>query len=329
MPIDVFKRKNNYFDINDLTAAGLDIEFNNIISYVNNNIVSYINTLVNDRFQGDDNPLLRNAFLINVGDNTLKFDFLKTENFEDNGLSLIKIENGANNSVLAVDNNRDYRYVTANPADLYQVLMSINGNLPKWDKLSNNNFDDRSITGNNVILGSITAANVNQNTYNFLDNSIGTIKFANNCVTNRNLQQGGAGYGLTRDRLSLVVDAVFDTMITSNMLKEGYLNNYFNTIFSGVNAYNIGNAAEYNRITDINTVNYPLNKYQTLGVGATNYVNSYNINNLQSYSINANRLSYFKTTNNTYTPSYDSLLEDGSIQAKNLTQELRTALDLQ
>ena len=319
MPISNITRKDNYFATRTkIKAVEIDGEFNKIVDYLNNNIISAINKLIVNQFIGSDNVTLRDSFLINLGDNTTKWDFLNLNSFQYHGTSLIKFEQGTPNSILAVDNSDNYRFVT--PTQDGQILISILEDLPVFDHLYNNCFTDRCILTNHVALNSIGAANIDQYTCAIADNSIPTIKFADNAVTANTLENGDVVKGITIDKFTLGIQGIFDTMITSNMIPDNYFNNYFDTIFAAANDYNLVNAAQYQRITNLNIEVYDITK---LAVIDNIYIRDYNLNAVALNSIDGKRLQY--TTDNVhFLPIANDLLDNESIYPEHLDWELRT-----
>lgn len=192
MPIDQFRRKPNYFSSKvKIRSSDVDSQFNYTASFINNKLLPVINNLIYEQFIGTDNPALQNAFLTNAGDGTAKWDFITSDSFLYNGLSLIKIEKAIDNSVLASNNLGDYTYVT--PTGENQTLKSVLGASPVFGKITGSCFEARSILGRHVALNSIEAGNITTETCNIPDNSIPAFKFADNSVTTNVLQDGGAG----------------------------------------------------------------------------------------------------------------------------------------
>ena len=318
MPISNMQRKTNYFGVkNKIKAVEIDLQFNNIVDYINNNIISAINKLISDQFIGSDNVALRNSFLINLGNNTTKWDFLNLDNFKYNGTSLIKFEKGLPNSILAVDNSNEYKFVS--PTNDNQVLISVLNNLPTFDYISNDCFTDRCILGNHVALNSIGVNNIDENTCSIADNSIPTIKFADNSVTINNLENGDNVKGILINKFSAGLQAIFPTMITSNMIPDNYFNDYFVIPFT-TNYYNIVSAGEYARITNLNIEVYGITKLAPID---NIYIRDYELNAITLNSIEGRRLQY-TVDNVSYLPIVNDLLDNESIYPEHLNNELRT-----
>lgn len=322
MPINILKRKNNFFATKTkIKATELDSEFNKLMDFLNNNIISSINKLISNQFIGDDNVTKRNTFLVNNGDGTTKWDFLGLDNFEYNGTSLIKFEQGVPNSILVSDNLQKYRFVT--PTQDNQVLISVLNNSPFFGLINNECFTDRVVLANHIPLNSIRADNIDAAVYDVPDNSIDTIKFANACVTTDSLEDGDAVKGIDIVKFNAAIQAIFATMITSNMLPDNYFIRDLNTIF--VRYPYLGDIAEYQRITNLNVDVYDPIKF----IPATgNYIRDFTLAKVALNSINGNRLQYSIDGGGTFLPNPNDFLDDNCIYPEHLTDELRILLDL-
>jgi hypothetical protein len=330
MPIDPFYRATDYFsDKIKIKAGEIDSQFNNIVDFINGSIIPTIYNLTYNQFVGVINPVLQNAFLLNIGDGTTDWGFITIDCFEYNGISLIKIENPPDNSILTSDSDGDYYYLI--PTADNQVLRSVLGDTPIFGQIVGNCFEDRVVLGTHIIAGSLGVNNIDQNIFAIQDKSIPAIKFTNNCVTNYNLQDADPILnplgGIEFVTLSAGVQAVFATQITSNMIPDNYFNNYFDIIFGGANIYDpILTLAEYTRIMNIGGVIFSAAK---LPVVTSNLIGQeITLNKIALNSINGNRLHYFNTTTNLWTPNDNDLIGNGQIQPIHLTPQLRALLDL-
>lgn len=324
MPINLYQRDRKFFRKKDrVNAYEVDNQFNEIVDYLNSDILTFINELIYNQFQGAVSIALQNTFLINKGDVTTYWAKLNNDNFLYNGLSLSKIEEGVENSCLISNAGGEYEYAT--PTAAYQTLISVLGSSPVWKKITGDCFEVRSLEGRHVALKSIGIDNIPDDMFAVADNSVPTIKFAAGSVTADNLVDGDVGIGLSFDRLSASVAAVFPTMITSNMIPNDYFNNYFDTIFSGANAYSLGTEAEYARITDFVNTQYSGDRLGGVNSAA---VASFSLGNLALNTINGNRLQYFVTADNRFFPRPNELIADGEILPEHLTPALRAQLDL-
>lgn len=320
MPISRLKRKDNFFATKTkFKAVEIDLEFNKIVDFINNDIISTVNELISNQFIGSDNVNLRNSFLINVGNSTTKWDFLNLDNFAYNGTSLIKFEQGTPNSILAVDNLDNYRFVT--PTQNQQVLQSVLNNLPTFNTISGDSFTDRCILANHVALNSIGANNVGDIIYDIADNIIPTVKFANNAVTVNNLEQGNNENGITLNKFTPVIQAIFKDMLTSNMMADNFFRTYYYQIFNlPRNIYNSENKVNYERITGINVFQYPVNKFAAV---QNIFIDSFDLSHVALNSIEAKRLQYTEDNLN-YLPNVNEFLDEGCIHPEHLDEELKT-----
>ena len=160
MAIKPFKRKSsNYFSgFSKLKAAVIDGQFNEIATYINKEIVPTLNTLMSAKIPGSINPADANKFLQNVGDYTTRWAAIDNDSFFDNSLSLKKLSKINAGSVLATNASEVFQAIAASEEG--QVLTSRVGNTPIWKKLTSDNIQDRSITGDSVADGTITNVNL-------------------------------------------------------------------------------------------------------------------------------------------------------------------------
>lgn len=320
MPISRLKRKDNFFATKiKFKALEIDLEFNKIVDFINNDIIFTVNELISNQFIGSDNVQKRNTFLINIGNSTTDWQFLNLDNFAFNGTSLIKFEQGTPNSALAVDNLDNYRFVT--PTQNNHVLQSVLNNLPTFNTIHGDCFTDRCILANHVALNSINANNVGNIIYDIADNSIPTVKFANNAVTANNLEQGNNATGITANKFTPAIQALFRTMITSNMIPDNWIRTHYYQIFTlGRNTYNLANKANYERITGLNNYQYNPSKFEAVNNA---YISSFNLSHVALNSIEGKRLQYTEDNTN-YLPNVNDILDEGCIFPEHLDQELKT-----
>ncbi len=220
MAIKEFKRVDNYFSgFTKLQAAGVDRQFNDIVSYLNKEVIPTLNTLASAKIPGSINPADANKFLQNVGDYTTRWAAINNDSFADNSLSLDKLSKVNIGSVLAGDSNGSIQSV--NPLLDNQCLVSRAGNLPIWKKLNSSNIEDRSITGDSVADGTITNANLPAYLIENLiaDNSITGDKFRDNAINSSKI----ADSTLTVEKLSLDLAANFARGVWSNIIADNYL----------------------------------------------------------------------------------------------------------
>lgn len=328
MPINDFQRVPNYFNNKvKIKANEIDNQFNDIVDFINSSVLPVIYDLTYSQFTGVTNPVYQNSFLLNKGDGTTLWGFITIDCFQYNGISLSKIQTPPVNSILTSGIRGNYSYLS--PTANNQVVRSVLNNSPIFGQIVGNCFEPRSILGRHIALGSLTPLNIVGGVINVQDNSLPAIKFTRNCVTNLNLETvdriiNPLG-GIQFNTLVANVQAVFPTMITSNMIPDSYFNNYFNTIFGGANTYTPITAANYGRIFNLVNTGFGVNKFPQ---ATSNLVNGFTLSNLKQNSINGNRLHYFNTTTNVWTPNDNNIIANGEIQPQHLTPELRVLLDL-
>jgi hypothetical protein len=124
----------------------LDDSFNSMVDYINKKLLSVIDILANKQavgVEGNDNSFLRN-----IGDGTTIFDIIRSSDLTNYTLTLDRFKQILPYSVLANNNTENLKPVVA--AGGNQVLVSDILNLPKWQKLTFNNFTDKSISSDKV-----------------------------------------------------------------------------------------------------------------------------------------------------------------------------------
>ena len=131
----------------------LDSSFNVLVNYINKKLLPVIDILADKKAVGiaghDD------SFLRNIGDGTTIFDIIRSSDLTDYTLTLDRFKQVIPFSVLASDNTENLKPVTA--IENNQALISDIINLPKWQKLSFNNFADKSISSDKVGLAALSA----------------------------------------------------------------------------------------------------------------------------------------------------------------------------
>lgn len=335
MPISPFYREDNYFSQRTrIVSNEIDGQFNNIVNFLNTNILLTLNNLILEQFTGVKNIALQNAFLLNKGDKTTFWNFLSPECFQYKGLNLIKFSLPPFNSILTSDVSGNYAYVS--PTGNNQVLRSVLGDVPQFGTLIADCFEDRCILGEHIANGTLTINNFGNN-FEFFINAIPGIKFGPNCIIadliEDSYDDGTGDYGILSDQLTPEVQAVFPSMITSNMMPPGYIKDYFFDIFGGANTY-ANNIGEYQRFLSpdffTTPAPFPLEKCFPFDI---NYFDTNTLLpiNIALNSINGQRLQYLNTSGikpNFMDPNPNDLIMDGAIGPEHLTPQLRQQLGL-
>lgn len=292
MPLNPLIINKNYFSgvqaRGDFIKAGdLDRQFTTISSYINKFIVPTLNQLISSQIPGSNNPVDANKNLINVGDGTTKWDFLKAEYIPDYSLPLAKLVQANAGSILATDNNQIFRTVTPSSAGL--ALTARVQNTPIWKKIvGNDSISNRVITGDKIALQGLRSANFGVSfERSFIrtiirnqliaSNTIPSSKIANGAITANVLNQSMLNLlcGINNTQVALGGNTAPDNFITSHK----YINYYSGVaspidhtkiipnfqIWSGLycategyKAFNVSNIAPY-AITSRNIANGSLN----------------------------------------------------------------------
>lgn len=175
-----------------LNAEDFDLQFTNLVNYINNKVTPLINQLENQVVPGTDEEGTVNTFLRNVGDGTTEWVSINNESINDYSIAYSKLVQTATGSIFATSNDRIFKIVS--PTDDGQILSSISNNLPVWKKIKGDNFTDRTIGGINIAFACIGVEHLspqvigrplNNNsilTRHILDQSISGSKFVDNDI---------------------------------------------------------------------------------------------------------------------------------------------------
>lgn len=311
-----------------IKASDVDYKFNNIVNYLDSIIIPTLNDVVNEQFRGVNNPLLINSFLTNVGNGTLNWSFLTNDSFQQRGLSLNRLADTNDNTIVISDSNGKLNYLFSSVEQVGNIL-STSGLFDnvEFQILTSSHLANRCVKGNHIIPASITPANLSDNSITIDDGTVTNIKFADNSLGAGALVTTNATDGLSLAKLHPTVRAVINGMVTSNMLPDNFISSteYFRTVFFTNFPITFGNMYDYNRIFDFENIVYPLSKFAN---ATANLVDSYEIRNLKAGSINGNRLHYLNSVTNTWTPNDADLILDGEIQPQHLDLATATLLDL-
>lgn len=220
MAIKEFKRVTNYFSgFSKLKASGLDGQFNMLASYINQEIKPTLNALISTKIPGSINPADANKFLQNIGDGTTRFSNITEDSFCTNCISLNKLVKTNTGSVLATNISEILTDIT--PTVNNQILTSKLGELPIWKKLTNDNIEDRAITGEKVADNTITNNNLPAYLIETLIavNSITGDKFHDDSINTAKL----ADTTLTAAKLSPLLAGEFADSVWENIIPNSYL----------------------------------------------------------------------------------------------------------
>lgn len=158
MSIDQFTRDAAYFQVMRdrammINAEDLDLQFNNMVDYLNTKIVPIIENFVQGQFIGVNNPALAGACLLNVGDGTTKWERINSNIFPDYSIPRTKFTRVTPFSIIATTQNRDWTSLPSNLND--SILFSRDGRSPVWRKVNTGDIADKTLIGGHIALGAI------------------------------------------------------------------------------------------------------------------------------------------------------------------------------
>lgn len=193
-----FIRDTAYFQIRRdqqlmLNAEDFDLQFTNLVNYINNKITPLINRLEEQILPGTDEEGTTNTFLRNIGDGNTEWVAINNAAINDFSIEYSKLIQETAGSIFATANDRIFKIVS--PTDSNQILSSVSNNLPVWQKVKGENFADRTIAGINIdfatigiehLSAQVTGRPLNANsilTRHILDQTIPGSKFVDNSIT--------------------------------------------------------------------------------------------------------------------------------------------------
>lgn len=159
MSIDQFTRDAAYFQVMRdrammINVEDLDLQFNNMVDYLNTKIVPIINDFVQGQFIGVNNPALAGAGLLNVGDGTTKWERINSNIFPDYSIPLSKFAPISPNCIVWAANDGRFGYnVASNLND--GILFSRNNSTSVWRKVNTGDIADKTLIGGHIVLGAI------------------------------------------------------------------------------------------------------------------------------------------------------------------------------
>lgn len=136
-----------------ITAKELDLEFNNLATYINTKIKPLVELLAHKRIPGIEGNA--GTFLQNIGDGSTAFTRIKSSTIPNYSLTLQKLANINNSSIIATSNDSIFRAVT--PTAINQILVSRTGTNPIWAIATADHFEARTIPKEKIALNTLTA----------------------------------------------------------------------------------------------------------------------------------------------------------------------------
>lgn len=207
--ISNFTRDNSFFQSlsesnNDVTYKDFDNEINNLVDYLNRKVVTSINNIGAKSYNGVIDNV--NYVIRNIGDGQIVFDSIKDINYQNNGISFVKIDNNISPfSLLFVNSASEImaHSIKYDNLGIGGIFSNFNKyyfyNYASGLKIEGKNFYDKAILSNNIELNTITSDHVNNDGKEYLVNNI-TIEsrhIVNNSIGNNEFAQ----YSISYDKL--------------------------------------------------------------------------------------------------------------------------------
>ena len=220
------------------TGENFDLQFNQLVNYINNKIVSALEILDNVEILGENGN--SGAFLYNVGDGSTKYQQVTDQLIPNNEIEWVKLSKAPPASILATDIN--YKFIAITASEDNQFLISQNNDSPTWKKLTGESIAERGITGSKIELATIGAEHLEPTMIGRpLDNdAVEEPYIANNAITGAKVDLGA----ITPPKIenSLVTQARANLIFGSNknpqvLSERTFTDNslIFNEYFNGVN----------------------------------------------------------------------------------------------
>lgn len=158
MSIDQFTRDAAYFQVMRdrvmmINAEDLDLQFNNMVDYLNTKIVPIINNFIAEEFIGINDLALAGSCLLNIGDGTTKWQLINSSIFPDYSIPLSKFTPVAPFSVITTSSNGNWEAIPSNLND--NILFSRNARSATWRKVNTGDIADKTLIGGHIALGAI------------------------------------------------------------------------------------------------------------------------------------------------------------------------------
>jgi hypothetical protein len=227
--IDRFQRNNNYFegklakDDKTIYPQDFDSQFNDISKYLDDILKPAVDSLTNEAVKGVAGN--RGAYLHNVGDGTTDWKQLNSDKIDNYSITFDKLVKHNIGSVLITKANGDVDAVS--PLTANQVLVSRGNNTPIWQKITSENIEDKTLTGDKFSVLAMENFVEDQFITNIVPNIIDTVNIKDENITNEKIQNGI----LTSDQLGiflnlpvvtngLTINHIADNAITGSKAKD-------------------------------------------------------------------------------------------------------------
>lgn len=220
---ELIRRSNNYFadkiikEDKHIYSDDLDSQFNQIGKYLIDVIKPAIDDLVKEAAKGVAGNI--GAFLHNIGDGSTDWRQLDSNKLDDGIITYDKLMKQHAGSVLVSNDAGEIEPLI--PANTSEVLISQAGTMPKWSKITADNIEDKTLTGEQLGLLSVDNFTENQFVTDIVPNIIGTNNIKDLNITGSKLLDGC----ITLDKLGIFsnLPQVPTTMLKVEHIDDGAL----------------------------------------------------------------------------------------------------------
>jgi len=191
--ISNFTRDKSYFrslseNNSAISYKDFDLEFNNLVNYLNKECVNKINLIREQSYSGVRGNV--NYILKNIGNGKIVFSKLENINYTDNSIELIKFNLVHNNSLLYTKKNGTIAFLklTSDNFNIGGIFKNIySNNYTSANKIYGINFEDRAIKSENIETSTIFRNHISADGINYLltNLSVKTENIISTSVTNR------------------------------------------------------------------------------------------------------------------------------------------------
>ena len=174
MMITNFTRDKSYFrslseNNSVISYKDFDLEFNNLINYLNKECVNNINLIIEQSYTGVRDNI--NYVLKNIGNGKIVFSKLENINYTNNSIELIKLNLITSNSLLYTKKNTNIAFLKLNNDNF--GIGGIFKNVYSYDYTLSNmisgvNFEDKAIKSENIDSSAITRNHISQDGISYL-----------------------------------------------------------------------------------------------------------------------------------------------------------------
>ena len=198
---ELIRRSNNYFadkilkEDKHIYSDDLDSQFNQIGKYLIDVIKPSIEELVKEAAKGVAGNI--GAFLHNIGDGSTDWRQLDSNKIDDGIITYDKLMKQHAGSVLVSNDAGEIESLT--PVNTNEVIISQAGTMPKWSKITAENIEDKTLTGQQLGLLSVENFAENQFVTDIVPNVIGTNNIKDLNITGSKLLDGS----ITLDKLGI------------------------------------------------------------------------------------------------------------------------------